>query len=200
MKKYLTRLTPNYNKWEKPSGREGKCGLDIQSPYEGVYGFGWEEWFLSDYHNPNNQLEGYCYGFIQAFHQKNKAKKKIDRLYLYTRICADKKSTPFYVGYIENIEVLKHPFTEQVLIEKKTSFCKQADSDLKNEQIDGYQNDLTKMCSKDILFNIRFKPRDVQIIDFDFQERPIIMKQGQARFGLYDLEKHRNLMTEINKY
>lgn len=59
MKNYLTRLTPNYYKWEKPSGKDGKCGLDIKSPYEGINGFGWEEWFLLDYHNPNNQLEGY---------------------------------------------------------------------------------------------------------------------------------------------
>jgi len=45
MKKYLTRLTPNFNKWEIPSGRAGKSGLDIQSPYEDINGFGWEEWF-----------------------------------------------------------------------------------------------------------------------------------------------------------
>ena len=83
MKKYLTRLTPNYKKWEKPSGEKGKCGLDIKSPYEGINGLGWEEWLFNDFHNPENQLDGYCYGFIQAFHKMNQAKETIDRLYLY---------------------------------------------------------------------------------------------------------------------
>jgi hypothetical protein len=200
MKKYLTRLTPNYNKWEKPSGKDGKCGLDIKSPYEGINGFGWEEWFLNDYHNPENQLDGYCYGFIQAFHKKNKAQEIIARLYLYTKVCKNKKKMNFYLGYIDNVEVLVHPFTQKELIEKKNSFCKQAERDFKNEPIDGYQIDLTEMCSDDTLFNVRFKTSDVHIKDFDFQKRPIKMIQGQARFGLYDLEKHTNLMIEINKY
>jgi hypothetical protein len=87
-----------------------------------------------------------------------------------------------------------------MLIEKKNSFCKQAESDLKNLKIEGYQKDLVEMYSEDTLFNVRFKTCDVHIKDFNFQERPIKMIQGQARFGLYDLEKHTNLMTEINKY
>ena len=65
---FFTRLTPNFKKWEKPSGIDGKCGRNTQYLYEGIYGFGWEEWLLYDYHHENNQLDGYCYGFIQAFH------------------------------------------------------------------------------------------------------------------------------------
>lgn len=200
MKKYLTRLTPNSYKWEKPSGIDSKCGLDKKSPYEGIHGFGWEEWLLNDYHNPINQLDGYCYGFIQAFHKKNKAQEKIDRLYLYTKVCKNKKKINFYLGYIDNVEILKHPFSQKTLNEKKVSFCKKAASDLKNVQINSYQKDLTEMCSEDSLFNVRFKPCDVHIIDFDFHKRPIKMIKGQARFGLYDLEKHVNLMTEILRY
>jgi hypothetical protein len=200
MTKYLTRLTTNFNKWEKPSGKDGKCGLDIKSPYEGINGFGWEEWLFYDFHNPENQLGSYCYGFIQAFHKKNKAQAIIPRLYLYTKVCINNRKLNFYLGYIDNVEVLEHPFTHKMLIEKKNSFCKQAESDLKNLQIEGYQKDLVEMCSEDTLFNVRFKTCDVHIKDFNFQERPIKMLQGQARFGLYDLEKHTNLMTEINKY
>ncbi|MEN9978131.1 MAG: hypothetical protein RLZZ569_756 [Bacteroidota bacterium] len=198
MKKHLTRLTPNFNKWEKPSGREGKCGLDLGVPYEGKNGFGWEEWFLNDYHNSSNQLAGYCYGFIQAFHKKNKAQEKIDRLYLYTKVCSNKTKMNYYLGYINNVEVLKYPFTQRDLINKKNSFCKQADTDLKNLQNHSSQKDLIEMCSEDTVFNVRFKSDDVHIKNFDFLKRPIKMNQGQARFGLYDLEKHTNLLSEIN--
>lgn len=200
MKTYLTRLTPNQNKWEKPSGSDGKCGSPLGPPYEGKTGFGWEEWLLNDFHNPTNQLDSYCYGFIQAFHKKNKAKEKIDRIYLYTKVCTNNNKMNYYLGYMDNVEVLKHPFSQKTLNEKKVSFCKKAESHLKNVQINSYQKDLTKMCSEDSLFNVRFKPCDVHIIDFDFQKRTIKMMKGQARFGLYDLEKHVNLMTEIKKY
>lgn len=200
MKSYFTRLTPNFNNWRKPSGREGKCGLIIKSPYEGINGFGWEEWLLNDYHEPNDQLDGYCYGFIQAFHKMNQAKEKVDRLFLYTKVCDGKSKTNFYLGYIDNVEVLKHPFTKKSLNDKKLSFCKKADQDLSQLQITAFQNDLTQMCLEDTLFNVRFKPNDVHIQDFDFQNRPILLQRGQARFKLYDLDKHPNILTELNKY
>ena len=200
MKKYLTRLTPNLNKWKKPSGRTGKCGLDIKSPYEGINGFGWEEWLFYDFHNPENQLDGYCYGFIQAFHKMNKAQERLDRLYLYTRVCNGVSKTDFYIGYIDNIEILKQPFTHKNLLAKKEKFCKKAEQDLININISGYKKDLLEMCSEDTLFNVRFKSEHVHILDFEFQDRPITLQRGQSRFKLYDLDKHSNVLTEINKY
>ena len=56
------------------------------------------------------------------------------------------------------------------------------------------------MCSEDTLYNVRFKPNDVQIKDFAFQIRPINMARGQARFKLYDLDRHANLINELNNY
>lgn len=198
MKNYLTRLTPNYNKWEKPSGNDGKCGLEINSPYEGINGFGWEEWLLYDFHNPENQLDGYCYGFIQAFHKKNKA-KKIDRLHLYTRVCKGKSSMTYYLGVIDEIEILKQPFTKKSLIDKKQSFCKLAKADLIEQNITGFENDLIEMCSKDTLFNVRFKSDNVRIRDFKFEEREIVLPHGWYRFNLYNLHEAPNLLEELNK-
>jgi hypothetical protein len=200
MIQYLTRLTPNYNKWEKPSGSDGKCGLEINSPYEGINGFGWEEWLLYDFHNPDNQLDGYCYGFIQAFHKMNKAQERLDRLYLYTRACNVLSKADFYVGYIDFIEILKHPFTQKNLLDKKEKFCKKAEQDLININISGYKKDLLEMCSEDTLFNVRFKSEHVYIKDFDFKDRPINLQRGQSRFKLYDLDTHSNILSEINKY
>jgi len=189
MKKYLTRLTPNSNKWEKPSGEDGKCGAPFGPPYEGINGFGWEEWFLNDYHNPENQLDGYCYGFIQAFHKMNKAKEKIDRLYLYTKVCNKKSKSVYYLGYIDNVEVLNQPFNQKELIDKKNKFCQKVESDLAVVNITGYKKDLVEMCSEDTLFNVRFKSQDVHIQDFNFENRPIKLPHGWYRFRLYDLDK-----------
>ena len=200
MKMYMTRLTSNQNNWDKPSGSNGKCGLIKKSPYEGEFGFGWEEWLLNDYHNPSQQLEGYCYGFIQAFHKKNKAKRILQRVYLYTKVCVDKNTFDFYLGSIDNLEVLNATDWSKDLINKKQEFCKKAATDLDNVNITRYQKDLLEMSSENTLFNVRFKPSDVKIKDFDYQSRPIKMQQGQARFGLYDLDDHTNLVAEINRY
>ena len=197
---YMTRLTSNQNKWEKPSGSNGKCGLIKKSPYEGEFGFGWEEWLLNDFHNPNLQHEGYCYGFIQAFHKRNKAKRIIQRVYLYTKVCVDKNTFDFYLGYIDNLEVLDATDWRNDLINKKQEFCKKAAIELDDVNITRYQKDLLEMSSENTLFNVRFKPSDVKIKDFDYQSRPIKMKQGQARFGLYDLDDHTNLLAEISKF
>lgn len=56
------------------------------------------------------------------------------------------------------------------------------------------------MCSENTIFNVRFKSSDVDIKDFDYRSRPIKMKKGQARFGLYDLDDHTNLASEISRY
>lgn len=138
MKRYMTRLTSNQNKWEKPSGSNGKCGLIIKSPYEGEFGFGWEEWLLNDYHNPSQQYEGYCYGFIQAFHKKNKAKRFIQRVYFYTKVCLDNNTFDFYVGYIDNLEVLNATHWNKELLQKKDAFCKKVVGDLDNVNITNY--------------------------------------------------------------
>lgn len=200
MKKYLTRLTPNNNKWEKPSGNDGKCGKEKNSPYEGKTGFGWEEWLLNDLHNPTNQLDGYCYGFIQAFHKKNKEKEKVDRLYLYTRLCEGKSSKTYYLGYIDELEILKQPYTKKSLCDKKQTFCGKAKYDLIHENITDFENDLTEMCSEDTLFNVRFKPENVHINDFNFTEREILLPHGWYRFNLYNLDKTPHLLKQINNY
>lgn len=200
MNSYITRLTPNSNKWEKPSGHDCKCGLNTNSPYEGVYGFGWEEWLFNDYHNASSQLDGYCYGFIQAFHKQNNDLNKIKTLHLYSRLCGEKGRKNYYLGYIQNLEIVKPPITTKSLNEKKNAFFKKAYIDLNNAQIEGFENDLNEMFNEDTLFNVRFKPTDVHISDFNFQTRPITIGQGQSRFKLYDLEKHVNLHNEINQY
>ena len=68
MPHYLSRLTPNFLCWDKPSGRDGKCNGEL---FEMTNDFGWEEWLLKDYHANKNKPEYLCEGFIQAFNGKN---------------------------------------------------------------------------------------------------------------------------------
>ena len=138
--------------------------------------------------------------FHSGVPQKNKAKRFIQRVYLYTKVCYGKKNSDFYIGYIDNLEVLNATDWSKDLINKKQEFCKKAAIELDNVNITRYQKDLLEMSSENTLFNVRFKPSDVKIKDFDYQSRPIKMQQGQARFGLYDLDDHTNLVAEINRY
>jgi hypothetical protein len=100
----FTRLTPNENNWQKPSGRAGKCcAANPANPlYEEVNHFGWEEWLFEDYYAGKE----ICVGFLQAFNGKNRHVKSVEIIHLYTRICDGKKSKQFYVGYIKDVKVL----------------------------------------------------------------------------------------------
>ena len=200
MAKYLTRITPNYNRWEKPSGSMGKCGLTKGSPYEGHTGLGWEEWFLRDFFNVSSRLEGFCYGFIQAFHKKNVNIGTIEELHLYTRICNGKSSKPFYLGFISDLEVLNRPYTNQKLIDKMVSFCQHVPTELNQLDVKDYQKDLIEMCSDQTLFNVRFKPENLHIKDFNFIDREIGLPHGWYRFNLYDLNKYHHFYSRLKSF
>lgn len=200
MKNYLTRLTPNHNKWEKPSGTNGKCGAPGGPPYEGRTGLGWEEWLLHDFHNPMSQLDGYCYGFIQAFYKKNLSIKTIHKLHLYTRVCNGKSSKTCYVGYIANIEILDAENLDKAVIEKMKTFCNRVPRDLKQLGVQEYENDFNLMRGEKTLYNIRYKPSDVHIVDFNFIDREIKLPHGWYRFNLYDLSKRPELFNQISEF
>jgi hypothetical protein len=200
MKNYLTRLTPNYNKWEKPSGSTGKCGAPEGPPYEGRTALGWEEWLLHDFHNPIAQLDGYCYGFIQAFYKKNLSIKTIDKLHLYTRVCNGKTSKTYYVGYIANLEILVPEHMDKRVIDKMTAFCNQVPRDLNQLDVHDYENDFNLMRCEKTLFNVRYKPVDVHVVDFNFMEREIKLPHGWYRFNLYDLNKSPGFFHELNNF
>jgi hypothetical protein len=100
-KTYFTRLTPNLNKWQYPSGSEGKCGSSNRL-YEGANGFGWEEWLFENYHSGDDL----CFGFLQAFNGKNAEMNSVEVIHLYTRICDGFEAKQYYVGCIKDVKVL----------------------------------------------------------------------------------------------
>ena len=185
MKKYFTRLTPNENIWEKPSGRHGKCrAADSTKPlYEQMHGFGWEEWLFQDYHAGKET----CLGFLQAFNGQNEDFQSFDEIHLYTRICDSKKPKHFYIGYIKDVQVLP--------VNQRAASKEQKDSkmlDLKDaKRTDFPVNDsMWQKC-----FNIQFERKNVILLK---APREIKLERGQFRFSLYDLSKHTNFLNQIN--
>jgi hypothetical protein len=176
---YLTRLTPNFLCWDRPSGKDGKCSGDL---FESQYGFGWEEWLLKDYHAYKNMPEHVCEGFVQAFNGKNQ-NRTVPILHLYTRVCKNQlgiKPGCYYLGYIENIQ--------------SGNFGK-----LTPQQV---QSDLSRVGATMPLIhednNVRFKVKNVHFICLDKNLKTQLRLQvGQYRFALYDLNIHRNLNSKI---
>jgi hypothetical protein len=190
---YITRLTPNAYNWERPSGKEGKC-VENQI-YEAIHGFGWEEWLLNDLKNETESKDGYCYGFIQAFNDKNNHFQQIDKLFLYTRKLENKKITNYYVGYIENVQILNNILDINLLCKKYKRFCETARQDLQDCDVKNFENELLLMCKTKKFYNVRFKSDNAHFSkQYDYK---ISLNKGQFRFALYDLKQHSNLANEI---
>lgn len=183
---FFTRLTPNENKWQKPSGRVGKCrAADPTKPlYEEVNGFGWEEWLFADYHVGKET----CIGFLQAFNDKNRHVTSVDIIHLYTRICDGNEPKQFYVGYIKEVKVLPK---NQRTISKQLKASRQ--NDLKDAKISNFP-DNDPMWEK--CFNIQFESKNV-VFHKNFLEKEIQLNRGQFRFSLYDLNIHPNFLIQL---
>ncbi len=186
MKKYFTRLTPNFNNWEKPSRRDGKCS-GANPLYEEINGFGWEEWLFEDY----NQGKETCLGFLQAFNGKNNDVTSVDMIHLYTRICDGVKPKQYYVGYIKDVKIL--PINQRA-----------ASETIKNKRINELNAaDITNFPVNDSMwencFNIQFERNNV-FLQKDHLKCEIMLNRGQFRFALYNLNNHPNFLNKINRF
>lgn len=182
----FTRLTPNENNWQKPSGRGGKCrAANPANPlYEERNQFGWEEWLFEDYHAGKET----CRGFLQAFNDKNRHITSVDVIHLYTRICDGNEPKQFYVGCIKEVKVL--PENERSASTKQKE---QKQKDLKDAETTDFPND-DPMWGK--CFNIQFDRKSV-VFHENFLEMVIQLNRGQFRFSLYDLNIHPNFLIQI---
>lgn len=114
----FTRLTFNENNWVIPSGHLWKEENQGNSsiPYENQHGFGHEEWLF----NPRYNIDGWQYGYIRGL---SRVHEDIDRVYLYSVNKEHRQNFVYYLGYLNNIEILgnnwrdKFPEVEQVFDE-----------------------------------------------------------------------------------
>jgi len=185
-KSFFTRLTPNLNKWQYPSGFEGKCGSSNRL-YEGANGFGWEEWLFENYHSG----EDLCFGFLQAFNGKNAEMTSVEVIHLYTRICDGVEAKQYYVGCIKDVKVLSKGI-RAASEEIKTKRL----NDLERAGINYFsQNDsMWKNC-----FNIQFKRKNVFLMKCH-KKCEIALLRGQFRFALYPINDHPNFLNQISNF
>lgn len=190
-RKYITRITPNDNNWEIPSGINVKCcGSKEQPLYEYEAGFGWEEWLF----NKKNRKNDYQYGFLECFNKTNFDQEKIyEEVYLYTRQCGinPKIGSSFLVAKINNLKKLSRD--EAFTINEK------------------FQDKISRMrteCQKNekyfdlgpcrFIFNVKFKIDNVLWFDDIVQINP-----KNKRFLMIELEEkivsHLEIITKINQ-
>ncbi len=188
-KHFFTRLTPNQNNWQKPSGSTGKCRAanSANRLYEEVNHFGWEEWLFEDYHAGKE----ICVGFLQAFNDKNRHVTSVGIIHLYTRICDGNKPKQYYVGYINDVKVLP-----ENLRAASTQKKEQKQKDLKEVKITNFPDDEPMW---DNCFNIQFERKNV-VYHENFLEKEIQLNRGQFRFSIYDLEDFKNRNVEQQLY
>ena len=193
MKMYFTRLTPNFNDWKQPSGKDGKCkSSNPQKPlYEELNGFGWEEWLFEEYFEHKSDNEFVCKGFVEAYNKDEVSKDKIDRLYLYTKVCGNKqKITPgcYYVGYIDNVTPIKPESKIKQQVKSALSVVGIVDTKLEDMLLSA--------------LNITFKVNDVHVCFPKVFERPLELKRCEFdyQFKLFKLGDFPSFSEKIFKY
>lgn len=194
--KHLTRITPNTNNWQYPSGCEYKCGGDL---YENTNNFGWEEWLF----NPKNRKNGYQYGFLQCFNTQNLKKEKIYKeVYLYTRKCntkdndcknKSKKGSCFLIAHI--YDVIKLSLEEANEIQDE--FYENGNiNQMRDECPNKVKFDL-RPTNNNFIFNVKFKIEDAKLID-----KEVIIIPSNYHFIMLNIEnsqKRNSIIESINQ-
>lgn len=155
----FTRLTSNSNEWIIPSGHPWKKGNQGKStiPYENQYGFGHEEWLL----NLRYEIKGYQYGYIRGL-SKFKGSKLVDRVYLFTVKTEMSPKAVFYIGYINNVEILEdgwqknYPDVYDIFNEY---------SDLTRKEVENSNGDVTPLKDDPFQPMIRFQKVNAFLLD-----------------------------------
>jgi len=182
IKPKVARLCWNDLGWEKPSGLEGKS-KNTNHTFESK-GYGHEEWLF----DLNRGIEGYHYGFIQAFNKGNHFGKTYD-LHLYTLKREGNKSNCYWVGRIKDAQVLTQEEQKEVFeLYQNKGWYPEMMKELKEV---GVKHRDLEIVSKEELFNVKFKIDSDSFTKFDepkFIENPKRdISKGYSRYNLKDL-------------
>lgn len=154
----LARLCWNPNGWIEPSGSKGKS-LDKNS-HEYQYGFGHEEWIF----DTSKLVDGFHYSFLEPIFKTNETYlgRKFN-IGLYT-IDSDTKNR-YWIGIIKNVEVINLEASNLILKKYKDyGWYSEMISQIEDLGI----NDVDLMTGTDgQLFNIKFRPEDMDILDYE---------------------------------
>ena len=199
-KQYLTRLTPNANGWQGPSGREGKCYWTEENPlFEGIHHFGWEEWLFEC----TEEKDGFCYGFLQCFNKAGRTSRIIPSLHLYTRKCqslAPKAAASYlYVGRINDLEVLGPEHRD--IVNEITNIRRDAMIvSIQAQQIENASNLFDAQNVANGILNVRFKKDHVYLPSGPLEQRVIqSFPHLLYKFMLYDISERQEFLWEVNR-
>lgn len=157
--KKIVRLCWNENKWTKPSGKEGKSKATGHA-FEKDKGYGYEEWLF----NPDFEIDGYRYGFIQAFHKGDHRGRKYE-VFSYAMKSDNKKSECYWVGRIKCLEVLTSTERIEAVDEfKRRGWLDRMKNELNEVNIDNF--DYNPISADDII-NVRYKADPFNWVRYD---------------------------------
>lgn len=182
--KYITRITPNYNRWLTPSGIDGKCCSKTNPKlYEWEAGFGWEEWLF----NSRNRKDDYQYGFLECFNKQNFNDEVIhDEVVLYSRICSSKNSSYRIIAVIRNLIKLSN---DEATIRNR-EIVQNGDKAEMRKECKSAGGDLKKFDEGPaFVVNIKFRYDDILWFDSELKNNITISRLPSYKFILCSLEK-----------
>lgn len=171
------RLCWNTNYWHSPTGKKGKS--TNRHTFEGKNGFGHEEWLF----DRSTLIDGWKYGFIQAFNTKNWTHQGQRHGLLLFAIDGDTKQR-YWVGVIDELEVLDQEDSERIgKSYKRLGWLK--DMQL---QVRALRLKDKSLIKTNYLANVRFLPDALRVFDSPI---PFDTKDfAPNRYRLYDSPKH----------
>lgn len=157
--KKVVKICWNTERWKRPSGHSGKSRSG--HTHEARTGFGHEEWLF----DRSKVVDGYHYAFLQPLMLKTDVHwGKIYNISLYTSNSLNKK---YFVGRIENVECIGKEDSKRIYqIYNKKGWLAEMRSDVERVQAD-YDN--FSKTKPEILFNVRFRFKDVYLQDELFE-------------------------------
>jgi hypothetical protein len=181
----VSRITWNDLGWVRPSGKAGKSALP--NTHEGREGYGHEEWLL----DTSKIIDGYHYGFLEPIHKQYQAyvNKKYD-IGLYS-ICAEEKSQYFWIGRINNVEVIDWEEAKRIkAVYKKKGWMDEMKHQLR--EVGGNMGNISSWTNGQ-LFNVRFRVDDMHIEGY----QPLPSDHPICRITRYTFLKGEEILDDI---
>ena len=148
------RICPNTNNWTSPSGGKKYCG---PRTFPGMNGFGFDEWLLGTPMIKNGEFKGYKAGFIQGF--RGQPASFVTDVSCYWIEDHKSKSSNLAI-VIEKCQKLSEQEASDIFEEyRRDNFIETMITHL-----DGLSLAFPAISDSLSVFNVVFKPRDVELI------------------------------------
>lgn len=165
------RICWNEFSWQYPSGEAGKSSF--RGAYERMYGYGNEEW-LFDF---SKLIDGCHYGFLEPVRQSKE--DYAGGIYDIMLWSVDSRTRKRYaIAQLRNVEFIQEQEAEAVFRQyEQNGWLTEMREQIKS--VGGDVGTFGKSTGAD-LFNIRFRPEDVEFLDYaDIPQNNSIGKQNR---------------------